>query len=229
MNSRQDREALKGSSHPDTAVVFIIDDDAAMLRSLSALLESTGLRAVTYLNADDFLAEYDQDQAGCLVLDERMPNWAGHVFLREMRELEIDIPVIMITGHGDVELAVECMKDGAIDFLQKPFREQRLLEAIQEALKRDRKNRGSESARNQFERAFALLTKREVQVLDLVVAGRSNKVIAFDLEISERTVEFHRANLMRKLGVDSSIALARLVTLNRQPIGRKRSGPGAKI
>lgn len=190
--------------------VFIVDDDEGVRTSLTILLESTGLRAEAYPSAPEFLARYQADQPGCLVLDVRMPGMDGMALQRELAARQALIPVIFVTGHGDVPLAVEAMKNGAFDFLQKPFRHEDLLERVRRGLAADTEARADAARRDDVQRRYATLTPREREVMAMIVDGRANKVIAIDLALSERTVEIHRSRVMEKMGTRSVAHLVRL-------------------
>lgn len=196
-------------------VVVVVDDDPAARTSLRLLLKSLGLTAVTYESAAAFLAAFDPEQPGCLLLDIRMPVMSGLELQQQLHERGNIAPVIFLTGHGDITMAVEAMRQGALDFLQKPFRDQDLLDRVQKALAKDRARReelrGDESIRQRLES----LTPRESEVLELVTGGAPNKIIAHKLGISQRTVEIHRAHVMEKMGAES---LADLIHMTR-PLG----------
>jgi len=196
-------------------VVVVVDDDPAARTSLRLLLKSLGLTAVTYESAAAFLAAFDPEQPGCLLLDIRMPIMSGLELQQHLNERGNLAPVIFLTGHGDITMAVEAMRQGAFDFLQKPFRDQDLLDRVQKALARDRAHRkelrGDEAIRERLES----LTPRESEVLELVTGGAPNKIIAHKLGISQRTVEIHRAHVMEKMGAGS---LADLIHMTR-PLG----------
>jgi FixJ family two-component response regulator len=191
--------------------VFVVDDDEAVRNLLRLLLKSLGMQAVTLGSAEEFLAGYDPDQAGCIILDVRMPGMSGIELQDELNRRGAIIPVIFITGHGDVPMAVEAMQHGAVDFLQKPFSDRDLTDRIQRALSVDRRNRALLGEKNQIRTRIAMLTPRERQVLELVTHGKSNKAISGDLGVSQRTVEIHRAHLTEKMGATS---LAHLVHMN---------------
>ncbi len=184
-------------------VVFIVDDDDAVRRFLSGLVESVDLRVEAYASARDFLAAYEPGRPGCLVLDVRMPGMSGLELQRELAERAIDLPVIVLTGHGNVQVAVHAMKAGAVDFVEKPFDNELLLDRIQKAVAASVRADGERVKRNEIASRVRLLSPRERQVLDLVVAGETNKGVARHLDISERTVEIHRANVMRKMRAKS--------------------------
>jgi two-component system, LuxR family, response regulator FixJ len=193
-------------------LITVVDDDAAARTSLRLLLKSLGLAAVAYDSAASFLAGYDPDQPGCLLLDIRMPGMSG-LELQEQLNLRGTIsPVIFITGHGDVAMAVEAMQHGAFDFLQKPFRDQDLLDRVQKALARDRSIREQLRSQETIQRRLHSLTAREHDVLSLVTEGAPNKIIAHKLGISQRTVEIHRARVMEKMSADSLAQLVHMVT-----------------
>jgi FixJ family two-component response regulator len=200
---------------PMEQIVYVVDDDQAMVESLSWVIESVGLKAKTYTRAQDFLDNYDAQQPGCLLLDVRMPGMSGPELQTKLIELGSPaLPIVFISGHGDVPLAVRVMKAGAIDFLTKPFNDQVLLESINKALRIDKANREKQEESAQAEAKFALLSHREVQVLQGIVAGKQNKVISAELNISLKTVEAHRASVMKKMGVKSVPELVKLVLTN---------------
>lgn len=197
-------------------IVYIIDDDHAMVESLTWIIESLGLKVKTYTRAQDFLDEYDPQQHGCLLLDVRMPGMSGPELQSKLNEHGSPIlPIIFISGHGDVPLAVRVMKAGAIDFLTKPFNDQVLIESINKALRTDKSNREKRQECAQARAKFSLLSPREVQVLQGIVAGKPNKIISAELNISLKTVEAHRASVMKKMGVKSVPELVKLVLTNR--------------
>jgi two-component system response regulator FixJ len=193
------------------AAVFVVDDDEAVRTSLRLLIRSVGLPVETFNNAQDFLAQFDADRAGCLVLDIRMPGMSGLELQQKLNERHAITPIVFITGHGDVPMAVEAMQAGAIDFVQKPFRDQDLIDRINRALEKDRTNRAALRERDTIRQRIGELTPREREVLDLVTKGRANKVIAGDLSVSQRTVEIHRARVMEKMGASSLAHLVRMV------------------
>ncbi|MEO8401081.1 MAG: response regulator transcription factor [Gammaproteobacteria bacterium] len=195
-------------------IVYVVDDDLAMVESLSWIIESVGLRAKTFTRAQDFLDSYDSDQHGCILLDVRMPGMSGPELQLKLNDRGATLPIIFISGHGDVPLAVRVMKAGAVDFLTKPFNDQVLLESINKALRLDKTNRERQHENAQAEAKFALLSPREVQVLQGIVAGKQNKVISAELKISLKTVEAHRAAVMKKMSVKSVPELVKLVLTN---------------
>lgn len=193
------------------AMVFVVDDDAGVRASIRLLLRSVGIAATPMASAREFLDHFDPAQPGCLVLDIRMPGMSGLELQQQLNLRGAIIPVLFITGHGDVPMAVEAMRQGAIDFLQKPFRDQDLIDRIQKALARDRENRAALQQHEHIRRRVDALTARERQVLELLTQGKPNKVMAMELGISQRTVEIHRAHVMEKLGVRSVAQLVRMM------------------
>ena len=192
-------------------VVYIVDDDEAVRNSLRLLLKSVGLVPAPLTSAREFLEKYDPAQPGCVVLDVRMPEMSG-LELQELLNTEgAIIPVVFITGHGDVPMAVEAMQAGAFDFLQKPFRDQDLIDRIQRALEKDRANRAALNERNLIREHLESLTPREREILTLVTSGKPNKIMAADLGLSQRTIEIHRARVMEKMGASSLAQLVRMV------------------
>ncbi len=191
--------------------VYIIDDDAAVRDSLRLLLKSVGLTSIAFESGVDFLEAFDQDWQGCILLDIRMPGVSGMEVQRKLVDKGCNMPIIFITGHGDIPAAVETMHLGAYDFVQKPFQDQELLDRIQQALADHREQQGEREVRKDILARYELLTPREKEVMGAVVKGHANKVIAMDLEISQRTVEIHRARVMEKMQVR---ALAKLVKLS---------------
>jgi two-component system response regulator DctR len=183
--------------------VFIVDDDAAVCDSIKELVESVGLRAEYFASGQSFLDHYQPEHSGCLVLDVRMAGMSGLVLQEELNALGASIPVIIITGHADVPMAVHALKAGAVDFVQKPYRNQLLLDSINNALTMDTIARRSLDESQNHDRQLATLTNREQEVLDKLLAGSISKQIAKELGISHRTVEAHRQSLLRKLGVGS--------------------------
>lgn len=180
--------------------VFVVDDDAAVSDSITELVESVGLRVECYTSATDYLEVFQSEHPGCLVLDVRMAAMSGLALQERLNELGARIPVIVLTGHGDVPMAVQAMKAGAVDFIQKPYREQALLDSINAALALDAAARRLSGAADDLERRLTALTKREQEVLNRILSGSTSKKIARELGVSPRTVEAHRQNLLRKLG-----------------------------
>lgn len=200
--------------------MFVVDDDEAVRNSLRLLLKSVGLAAAALPTAQEFLSTYRPDQPGCLVLDVRMPGMSGIELQQQLNLRGAVIPVIFISGHGDIPMAVEAMQQGAFDFLQKPFRDQDLIDRIQRALAKDQTNRAELQERARIHERLASLTPREREVLMLVTSGKPNKVMAGDLGVSQRTAEIHRARVMEKMGASSLAQLVRMVMdLNEGAIG----------
>jgi FixJ family two-component response regulator len=196
---------------PPAAVVFIVDDDDAVRSALRLLIRSVGLQAKAFASADEFLASYDARQPGCLVLDVRMPGMSGLELQQELNKRGATIPVIFITGHGDVPMAVEAMQHGAADFLQKPFGDQDLLDRVRKALANDAEARASMAVLAVTRQRLESLTPRETEVMRLVTRGKANKVIGAELGVSQRTVEIHRAHVMEKMQARSLAELVRMV------------------
>src|SRR3569833_2149354 len=191
--------------------VFIVDDDEAVRSSLRLLIKSVGQIPSALGSAREFLEKYAPTQPGCLVQDERMPEMSGLELQEQLNRQGAVIPVIFITGHGDVPMAVEAMQAGAFDFLQKPFRDQDLIDLIQRALEKDRANREVLNARNLIRERLESLSPREREFLTMVSSGKPNKIMAADLGVSQRTVEIHRARVMEKMGASSLAQLVRMV------------------
>ena len=193
--------------------VYVVDDDEGVRSSLALLLKSMGQTALTFASAAEFLEAHDPDQPGCVLLDVRMPGMSGLELQDELNRRGAVLPVIFITGHGDVPMAVEAMQHGAYDFLQKPFRDDDLVERIRRALAHDRDLRAQVGQKQQIRDRLERLTPRERQVLRLVAEGRANKVMAAELGVSQRTVEIHRAHVMRKMGASSLAQLVRMMLI----------------
>ena len=200
------------------ATVFVVDDDAAMRESLRFLVESVGLDVETFERAEDFLARYDPELPGCLILDVRMPEVSGLELQERLAEYGSGLPIIMVTGYGDVPMAVRAMRNGAADFIEKPFSDQHLIDRVQEAIARDRLRRTERKGRESVARRVSTLSAREREVLDLVVTGKANKVIAHELGLSPKTIEVHRARLMKKLNVSSVAELVQLSLEHKQSV-----------
>ncbi len=194
----------------ENQTVFIVDDDEGIREGLALLLETVDQPCELYSSAVEFLDAYEPDKSGCLVLDIRMPRMTGLDLQARLNERQSKLPIIFITGHGDIPMAVEAMRRGAIDFIRKPFREQDLLDRINEALQYDAEKREQHSSRDALSGKLAALTERERQVFHRVADGEMNKVIGFDLGISQRTVEVHRSQVMKKLGVRTLAQLVRI-------------------
>jgi FixJ family two-component response regulator len=202
----------------DDPTIFVVDDDQAVRDSLRWLLESLRLKVETYGSAMEFLASEAANRPGCLVLDIRMPEVSGLQLQEILAARRVHLPVIMITGHGDVSMAVRAMKAGALDFIEKPFNDELLLERIQRGLEIDARQRSQDAERRAVLMRAAQLTARERDVLERVVAGKSNKAVASELGISARTVEVHRAHIMEKMHADSLAALTAM-TIKMIPTG----------
>jgi FixJ family two-component response regulator len=201
--------------------VFVVDDDAGVRQSLQSLLRSIGLEVEVFGSAPEFLANKIPDGPSCLVLDVRLPDMSGLDFQAELAKARIMIPIIFITGHGDIPMTVRAMKGGAVEFLPKPFREQDLLDAVRTGLERDRVRRESESVVLKLRADFESLTAREQQVIALVTSGLMNKQIAGEIGVSEVTVKVHRSNVMRKMGAKSLADLVRMA----DALGVRRTKP----
>ena len=195
----------------EAPTVFVVDDDPGVGDSMQVLLESAGLNSETYLSADEFLEAYDSGKPGCLLLDVRMPGMSGPDLQARLREMGSILPIIFVTAHGDVPTAVDAVKAGAVDFLEKPFRYQELLEKVQAALEEDTRTRAALEDLSEIRARLRSLTPREREVMELVVDGKPNKNIARALGISQRTVEIHRSRVMEKMKVRSLSMLVRLV------------------
>lgn len=191
--------------------VFVVDDDEAVRGSLKLLLKSIGLPVIAYPSAPEFLAAYRHEQSGCLILDIRMPGMSGLELQQQLNVRGAVIPVVFISGHGDIPMAVEAMQHGAFDFLQKPFRDQDLIDRVQKAMERDAASRNQLRRLEQVRERFDTLTAREHEVLGLMTLGRQNKVMAGDLGVSQRTVEIHRARVMEKMQARSLAQLVRMM------------------
>lgn len=200
------------------ATVFVVDDDQAVRESLNRLMESVGQKVATYAGAQEFLDSYDPSRPGCVVLDIRMPGMSGLDLQEKLARDGMRIPVIMISGHGDVEKAVRAMKAGAVDFLRKPYKAKVLLERIGQALELDAKIRRQEAERAKAAALIAQLTPREREVMGLLATGAPSKQIAYRLGLSRKTVDVHRAHIMMKLQIDSVVDIARLVEIYDGPL-----------
>jgi FixJ family two-component response regulator len=192
------------------AVVHVVDDDASIRGALEALFDSVGLATQTYAAARDFLATTPADQPGCIVIDIRLPDMNGLDFQERLAEAGSRLPVVMMTGHGDISMSVRAMKRGAVDFLPKPFNDQHMLDAVMAAIERDRQRREADGDLSQMQQRFQTLSPRELQVMRLVTAGKMNKQVAGDLGISEITVKIHRGAAMRKMGARTLADLVRM-------------------
>lgn len=191
--------------------VYVVEDDEAVRDSLELLLKSDGKSVKTYDNANAFLKDYSEDMSGCIVLDIRMPGMDGMELQKKLNDKHSILPIIFVTGHGDVPMAVDAMKEGAVDFIQKPYREEALLEKIDAALAQDVEQRKTLGEKQEILRRVKSLTPREHEIMDRMIEGQANKVIAIELEISQRTVEIHRSRVMHKMGTHSLAHLVRMI------------------
>lgn len=201
----------------DEPKVFVVDDDAAMRESLQWLIQSVGVAVETFATAEEFLDAYDPNRPGCLVLDVRMPGMGGLNLQQELNKREIGLPILIVTGYAEVPMAVRALKAGAFDFIEKPFSDQLLLERVRQAITIDRETRHARAVRAEAAVRVARLTPREREVMELVIVGYPNKIIADRLGLSPKTVEVHRSQVMRRLEVDSLAELVRLVILAQGP------------
>jgi two-component system response regulator FixJ len=197
----------------DHKKVFIVDDDDAVRKSLQLLFKTVGVNAEGFASGDEFLHAFDNDWLGCIVLDIRMPGTSGLEVQKILKARGCTLPIIFITGHGDVPMAVEAMQIGAFDFVQKPFRDQELMDRVQQALSHNAEHQEEAEHKRLATEHYATLTPRETEVMGCVVKGLANKVIAMDLEVSQRTVEIHRARVMEKMQARSLAELVRMALL----------------
>jgi FixJ family two-component response regulator len=202
----------------ERAVVFVIDDDPSMRLALEDLVSTVGLEVRAFAAPQEFLQSKRPDAPGCLVLDVRLPGMSGLTFHKELANEGVALPVIFITGHGDIPMSVRAMKAGAVEFLSKPFHDQDLLDAIHAAIEQDRKRRLEATRLAELRERFATLTERERQIMSLVVIGRANKQIAAELTVSEMTVKVHRGQVMRKMHAGSLPELVRMADRLGEPI-----------
>jgi FixJ family two-component response regulator len=194
----------------DNPIVYVVDDDIDVREWLESLFESVGLRAAVFASTEEFLRSYRSDDASCLILDVRLPGLSGLDFQAVLAAAKINIPIIFITGYGDIPMTVKAMKAGAVEFLAKPFREQDLLDAVRLALQRDRARREQDNARRDLRARYDRLSRRERQVMSLVTAGLMNKQVAAEMGLSEVSVKVHRHHVMQKLGAKSLAELVRI-------------------
>jgi FixJ family two-component response regulator len=199
----------------EMAIVHVIDDDSSIRQALEGLFDSVGLEAQTYPTARDFLTASLTNRPGCIVIDVRLPDMNGLDFQAKLTEVGVRLPVVMMTGHGDILMSVRAMKRGAVDFLSKPFNDQDMLDAVMAAIERDRRRRIVEGDVSQVQQRYGTLSPRELQVMGLVTAGKMNKQVAGDLGISEITVKLHRGAAMRKMGARTLVDLVRMAEVLR--------------
>jgi FixJ family two-component response regulator len=203
----------RSTANAEEAIVFVVDDDTSVREALSNLFRSVGLQVETFGSAHEFLQSKLPNVPSCLILDIRLPRLSGLDFQAELAKADIRIPVIFMTGHGDIPMTVRAMKAGAVDFLTKPFRDQDMLDAVTAAIERDRNNRDEAKALSDLQALFATLTPRERQVMNLVTSGLMNKQIAAEIGLAEITVKIHRGHIMRKMGAKSLPDLVRMAEL----------------
>lgn len=217
--------AVVGAALPDLEpTVFVVDDDPALLRLIRKLLETSGRKVETFSSASEFLEGYRPERPGCLVLDVRMPGMSGLALQERLAADEIPLPILIITGYGDVPVAVQAMRQGAFDFIEKPFSGQILIDRIEAALAEDSRRRKTRTTREEVKGRAATLTPRERQVMDLVVQGKPNKLVGSALGLSPKTVEVHRANVMKKMEAGSLAELVRMALRLQDPEREQSAG-----
>jgi two-component system response regulator FixJ len=197
-----------------TPIVYVVDNDQPVCRALGLLIKGVGLDVCTYNSAEDFLAGYDPDRQSCLVVDVRMPGMSGLDLQNQLNEQGINLPTIVVTEHGDIPMAVDAIKAGVVDFMEKPFRSQLLLDNIHKALQLSAQSRSRQAVAADIKTKTSHLTPREKEIMNFLVDGRPSKTIAYELGISRKTVDFHRTHILEKMGVNSVV---KLVLLTRQP------------
>lgn len=193
------------------AITYVVDDNDAFRESLELLFETVNIKTKAYKSAKVFLSDFDASQSGCLVLDIRMPEMSGLELQKRLQEMQCHLPIIIITGHADVAVAIEAMKKGAFDFIEKPFRDQVLLDSVNKALELNASTWRVLTEATSVREKLNFLTPRERQVLKGIIAGKTNKIIAKELELSPKTTDFHRSNIMEKMGVNSAVQLTKMV------------------
>lgn len=196
--------------------VYVVDDEPGIRQALALLIRSVGMNVEAFASADEFLSHYDPSVPGCLILDVRLPGMSGLQLQEVLKQRGHSLPIVVITSHGTIPMAVAAVKAGAFDFLEKPFRDQDVLDRVQEAIRRDQTARTERSRKGQVAQLMANLTTREREVLELVLQGHSNKIIASRLGLSHKTIEYHRSNMMDKLGVQSIPELVQLAIMGRE-------------
>ena len=208
---------MKTATDTENPIIYIVDDNDDICETLELLFESVDLGAKSFGSAGEFLDAYPKGQPGCLIADVRMPGMSGLELQEEMAKRSIDLPVIIITGYGDVEMAVNAMKAGAADFIEKPYKEQELLDRVHKAISQNAEKRQESNEEQKAREGLAQLTPRERQVLEYIVDGEPNKRIAHNLGLSEKTIEFHRSNIMKKLEAKSLAELVRKTMIGTLP------------
>ncbi len=193
----------------NSKLVYIIDDDKFVREGIESLLKTVNLNSQSFSNCNDFLDSFSPDQNSCLLLDIRMPGMSGLMLQQHLRQKNIKIPIIVITGHADVSIAVTALQNGAFDFIEKPFNDQRLIESITKALQFDAVTKEKQNLVNKYQKKIEKLSKREIQVMDMLTEGKCNKQVAAELEISYKTADYHRQKLLRKMNVQGIVELTK--------------------